>query len=144
MVCAQTPFGTIGLVICYDLWFPELGRKLALTGATLIAAPANWTRNPKTPDGVDLLGLPLGYYVSVATADRVGEEPGVRFLRSSCIIGPNGRELAPRACPGEDAIIYADWPDVEAIRRTGHSHLNARRPDVYNREVLMGGVGAGL
>lgn len=152
MICVQTPFGKIGLAICYDLWFPELGRKLALAGATLIAAPANWSRNPKTPGGVDRLGLPLGYYVSAATAcvnelvvvsaDRTGEEGGVRFLGSSCIMGPNGRELALPACAEEDTIIYADWPDVEAIRRAGHSHLNARRPDVYDREVLEGVTGA--
>lgn len=142
----QTPLGTIGLAICYDLWFPELVRSLALAGSTLIAAPANWSRNAKTPTGHDRLGLPLGYQISAAaacsnelsvlSADRIGEESGTRFLGSSCMFGPNGRELIPPASPSGQEILVADLPDTHAYRSHGHSHLRARRPRVYGAAVL--------
>lgn len=137
----DTPWGRIGLGICYDLWFPELGRALALAGADLIVYPANWSSNPRLSSPYDEHGLPLGCHMAIATAcaneltvlcaDRVGVEEGVPFLGCSIIVGPNGRAIAGPASKTDAEILLAEWPDSRRARSVGQSHLQSRREDLY-------------
>ena len=139
----DSPFGRVGLALCYDLWFPEHFRALADLGAELVAVPANWAGNPRLDKQLDRFGLPIGYHMTVAAAvsnelllavaDRTGTENGKAFLGASCIVGPDGRCLAGPLGQEEDMLL-APIPDVGAIRRTGQSHRASRRAELYSRD----------
>jgi N-carbamoylputrescine amidase len=138
------PFGRVGMIICFDLWFPEPARALALAGAEVIAVPTNWVASFK-PTVWDDRGYCQGDYVAMATAaqngvvmacaDRVGEERGTTFLGASIIVGADGWPVAGPASKDQAELLIADvdLDDVErARRRTPRNHLFAdRRPDAY-------------
>jgi predicted amidohydrolase len=144
LVCADTPWGRVGLAICYDLWFPEVTRSLALSGATLIASPSNWFTPPRQKHD-NAAAIPMAFHlavaaacsneVTIACADRTGEEGDMRFLGRSFVIGPNGRALAGPAGIDEDILLIAEWPDIMETRRQVQSHLETRRPDLYAAPV---------
>ncbi|HET9052221.1 MAG TPA: nitrilase-related carbon-nitrogen hydrolase, partial [Candidatus Dormibacteraeota bacterium] len=83
------PWGRLGMIVCFDIWFPEPARALALAGADVVACPTNWVSSFKRRV-YDERGWCQGDYMAVARAaenglvvacaDRVGEERGLRFL----------------------------------------------------------------
>lgn len=142
----ETPIGRIGLIICFDLWFPEAARALALAGAEIIAVPTNWVASFKATVWDDR-GYCQGDYIAMATAaqngvvvacaDRVGVERGVTFLGASIIVGADGWPVAGPASRDREELLVGDvdLDDVErARRRTPRNHLlTDRRPDAYER-----------
>ena len=143
------PFGRVGMLICFDLWFPEAARALALAGAEIIAVPTNWVASYRR-QVFDAAGYCLGDIVAMATAsqnavvmacaDRTGVERDVRFLGCSLITGPEGWPLQGPAGPEESTMLVADV-DLDAVaaarRRTPRNHLiDDRRPDSYNAVVV--------
>ena len=90
----DTPVGKVGMMICFDWYFPESVRTLALRGAQLIAHPANLVM-PHCPDA--MVVRCLENRVFAATADRVGvEDRGgneLRFIGTSEIVSPEGEVL---------------------------------------------------
>ena len=146
---AQLPFGRVGMIICFDLWFPEPARALALGGAEIIAVPTNWVASFKRQVWDDR-GYCQGDYIAmsvsaqnsvvVACADRVGTERGTTFLGASIIVGPDGWPLAGPATRDEPELLIADvdLDDVErGRRRTPRNDLfEDRRPDAYNATVV--------
>jgi len=145
------PFGKLGMLICFDLWFPEAARVLALAGAEVIAVPTNWVASFKHTV-YDERGYIQGDYVAIATAaqngavvacaDRIGTERGTRFLGASIIVGADGWPVAGPASADGEALICADvdLADVaRAQRRTPRNHLlGDRRPDAYNAVSVDG------
>jgi N-carbamoylputrescine amidase len=141
----DTPIGRIGLIICFDLWFPEPARALALAGAEIVAVPTNWVASFK-PTVWDDRGYCQGDYIAMATAaqngvvvacaDRTGVERGVTFLGASIIVGADGWPVAGPASKDADELLVADvdLDDVErARRRTPRNHLlSDRRPSAYH------------
>lgn len=93
----ETPFGRIGVAVCYDLYFPELTRGLALAGADVIVVPANLPLFPR-PKGERPVEIALAQATAhvnkvwVALCDRSGHQPerGVRWTGASCIVDPDG------------------------------------------------------
>lgn len=136
-----TPIGRIGLAVCYDAWFPELFRQLAVRGADIVAMPVNWVPGPSDADGELPIGVTLAIAtatrngVAIAVADRVGTERGTRFLGSSALVGANGRLLTQVA--GDDAAeaVHGQTKlrDIRAGRSwSPYNHLlHDRRTDVY-------------
>jgi predicted amidohydrolase len=133
----DTALGRIGLAVCYDLEFPELTRGLALAGADLIAAPANWPRHPDPPDGRPVLhsiAAVTAYLnkVFVAVCDRCGTERGLEFEGGSVIATPRGDVSAgPIAEPG---VIVAECDLARARdKRLGIDNdvFGDRRPEHY-------------
>ena len=134
----------LGVLICYDLWFPEAARVLALGGADVVAVPTNWVSNFRSPS-VDDRGWTMGDYASVGVAtqnqvfvvaaDRIGSERGVDFVGCSCAVAPNGTMLAGPAPVHEEQllVVQLDLEWVERARqRTPRNHtLDDRRPDLY-------------
>jgi N-carbamoylputrescine amidase len=145
----ELPFGKVGMVICFDLWFPEAVRALALAGAEVIAVPTNWVASFRR-QVYDGAGYCMGDIVAMASAgqsgvvlacaDRVGVEREVQFLGCSIIAGPDGWPLQGPAGPHEETLLVADV-DLDSVaaarRRTPRNHLiEDRRPDSYNAVVV--------
>ena len=144
LVVVDLPTARVGVAICYDLWFPEVARALALRGAEVIAVPTNWVasfrRRLHDEHGYcqgDIMAMAAAAAngTAVACADRVGEERGVTFLGASIIVGPDGWPLAGPASPDADQLLVADL-DLDAVERarwrTPRNHLlRDRRPDLY-------------
>jgi N-carbamoylputrescine amidase len=145
----ELPFGRVGMVICFDLWFPEAARALALAGAEIIAVPTNWVASFRRQVYNDA-GYCMGDIVAMATAgqngvvvacaDRVGVERDVRFIGCSVIVGADGWPLEGPAGHEEDALLVAEV-DLDTVaaarRRTPRNHLiEDRRPDSYNAVVV--------
>lgn len=78
---------SVGVMICFDWFFPESCRTLALKGAQIVAHSANLVL-PWGPEGMKIRSLENRVYS--ATANRVGIERGLRFIGQSQIVAPNG------------------------------------------------------
>jgi predicted amidohydrolase len=136
----QTPVGRIGVAVCYDLFFPELTRGLALAGAEIIVVPTNSPRASGNPDPREHAGVSVARAtahvnrVFVAVCDRYGEERGQEWVGRSLIVDPAGDLLA--GPPGDRAAtLLADCDLVTARDKrwpgTRNDALADRRPDIY-------------
>jgi N-carbamoylputrescine amidase len=135
------PFGRIGVLICYDGWFPESYRACALQGADMVCIPTNWVPMPEQPPNRDVMANTLvmagahSNSMHVIAADRVGVERGQPFLGCSIIVAPTGFPVAGPASPTEEAILVATIDLVSATagrRLNSFNHLlGDRRPDQY-------------
>ena len=106
----KTTAGRVGLAICYDAFFPEVMRALALGGAELIAVPMNSpVLDPPTgPLAIEVvLALAAAHVnrVFVAQADRAGRERGIEWAQASVICDPGGNMLA--GPPAGPALLQA-------------------------------------
>ena len=135
------PFGRVGLMICYDLEFPEWVRLPALAGADLIAAPVNWPAMP-VPAGerpCDVVRVQADACVNgvfVAVADRCRAERGVSWVGGSVIVGPDGYPLAGPATADSQVILAADCELARARNKQISTHndvLADRRPPLYRQ-----------
>lgn len=129
----------VGLLICYDVEFPETVRSLALAGADLVVVP---TALMLPYDVVARTLVPARAYenqVYVAYVNRAGHEADLEYCGLSCLVAPDGSDLV-RAGTGEQ-VVYADL-DLAALRasRVENSHLRDRRPDLYGALVDSGHV----
>ena len=139
----DTPIGKIGLLICYDLSFPETVRIEALMGADVIAVPINIPGAPETSyddRGWSMLNYRAVAYGNVnklfiACANRIGEERGTYFTGASMITSCEGWPLAGPAEKDEEVILYAEV-DILKKRRLQKLNLDEalsdRRTDLYD------------
>ena len=130
----ETPFGRIGVAVCYDLYFPELTRGLALAGADLIALPANLPLFPR-PDGERPVEIALAQATAhvnkvwVAVCDRAGPERGVEWTGASCIVDPDGWLAAGPVDGYGEGILHADC-DLALAREKAWGERNDVRKDL--------------
>lgn len=135
----------VGVLICYDLRFPEAARVCALEGADLIALPTNW------PVGVDFhpdLFAPARAaenHCYLLAADRVGTERGTTFMGRSLLVDPDGRRLAVASDTKEELLLGDIDPAaarVTHVRRRPGEHewdtIADRRPGLYARLLEPG------
>ncbi|HCH4002487.1 TPA: N-carbamoylputrescine amidase [Vibrio parahaemolyticus] len=138
----QTKFGKFGAGICWDQWFPELARSLALHGAEAIFYPTAIGTEPQDPtlDSRDhwqrtMQGHSAANLVPVIASNRVGTEvdDGIEttFYGSSFITDHTGAKIAEAPREGE-TIIYAEI-DLAATAKARHAWglFRDRRPDLY-------------
>jgi predicted amidohydrolase len=137
------PFGNVGLMICYDLEFPEWTRLAALSGADLVAAPVNWPASASPPPAGERSGEVVvaqaaawSNGVFIAVADRCGTERGVHWAGGSAIVGRGGYPAAGPVCEDRPAVLTAAI-DLRLARDKRNSELNDlfadRRPALYAR-----------
>lgn len=137
-----TRFGRIGVGICWDQWFPELARCMALQGAEILFYPTAIGSEPQDPtlDSRDhwqrvMQGHAGANLMPLVASNRVGREPGVSavttFYGSSFIAGPTGEKLAEAERDGE-AVLTASF-NLDKLRRQRDSWgvFRDRRPDLY-------------
>lgn len=135
-----TPFGPLGLMICFDWLFPEALRSLALSGALVVAHPSNWVL-PFGPQGMILRSVENRVYT--VTANRVGREerggrPPLTFIGQSQVIGPRGDVIA-RGPTDEPALLHARIDPEEARSKKVASRsdfFEQRRPGLYSSLTL--------
>lgn len=132
---ADTEFGKIGLMVCYDMRFPEMARSLALAGADLICSVACWPAGRVLPTRVghwDTLTKATALYnlTYFASCNVYGEVRGSYPFGESRVVDPWGEVIA--SCSLGNRIIYADidFAYQKWVREEIAAFQN-RRSDVY-------------
>jgi beta-ureidopropionase len=131
----QSSVGTVGLIICYDRHFPEIGRALGLKGAEIVFNPSATVES--LSKYLWELEQPAhavanGYWIGAI--NRVGVEAplsSARFYGSSYFCDPRGQIVA-QASDSQDEVLVADL-DLDMIRevRNTWQFLRDRRPETY-------------
>lgn len=133
-----TKFGTIGVAICWDQWFPEAARAMTLAGADVLFYPTAIGSEPEEPDFDSrdawqrvMVGHAVANSVGVVAANRIGTEAGMSFYGSSFICDARGDKLAELA-RDQPGIAIAEL-DLAQIRRVRASMglFRDRRPSLY-------------
>ena len=144
----RTSVGTLGILVCWDQWYPEAARLMALGGAQLLLYPTAIGWNPADDAEEQArqcdawLTIQRGHAIAnglpVLTCNRTGFETddsghtdGIRFWGSSAILGPQG-EILEQAMVNETGILVAeiDLHRTERVRRLW-PYLRDRRIDAY-------------
>src|SRR5580692_10754210 len=135
----ETAVGQVGVMICYDLEFPEWVRLAAIKGADLIAAPVNWPyaarpAGERPAEVIKAQAAAATNGVFVAVADRCQDERGVSWISGSLIVGPDGYPLAGPVLEDRPAVLTATCDLRRARDKSldGDNDLLAdRRPRLY-------------
>jgi rfaE bifunctional protein nucleotidyltransferase chain/domain len=132
-VVAKTELGRVGLMVCYDLRFPELARSLALSGARLIIVPAQWPLARVEHYLVLCRARALENQLFLVASNRSGKDPKMEYCGSSVVVSPTGDLLAQAGCGDEELLVEVDPGLVEEFRGQMDC-LGDRRPGVYAGE----------
>jgi predicted amidohydrolase len=138
----ETRAGRIGLLICYDLRFPEPCRVLAIAGAQVLLLPTAWPKAATLYPDFMVQSRAAENCIFVVAANRVGEERGTRYLGRSVIAGPDGEMLAEAGTEGEEILCVEIEPDQSDLKQRifvpGEYELHLfedRRPELYRSIV---------
>ncbi|MGD9050163.1 MAG: carbon-nitrogen hydrolase family protein [Anaerolineae bacterium] len=138
----EATFGQVGILLGWDLAFPEAARSLALDGAELLCVCANWGHSPaQERDGfveewrtyVQARALENAFYV--AASNRIGEEYSYHFFGDSMVVGPRGEVYASI---DEEIEGYAiSTIDLDTVRKTREELqlIQCRSPQAYRAIV---------
>ena len=146
----DTRYGTIGAGICWDQWFPECARAMALQGADILLYPTAIGSEPNHPD-LDsrdhwqrvMQGHAGANLVVLAASNRIGVEENdsatMTFYGSSFIAGPTG-EKAAEANRTDQSVITASFDlDENRAKRAAWGLFRDRRPDLYDPLLTLDG-----
>ena len=132
------PFARIGILICYDVRFPEAARSLALRGADVIVVPTNWPEGAESAPEFLTRARAWENRVYIAACNRVGEERGTRFIGRSQIVAPDGSFLAQADGTSETMLTAEVDPafarQKKLVIKPGEFELDpigGRRPELY-------------
>jgi predicted amidohydrolase len=132
----DTQAGRIGVLICYDLEFPEMPRGLALAGAEVIAVPTNWPlvarpQGERAPEVINAMAAGRVNRVAIACCDRDGTERGQEWTAASTIVGADGWIAAAVDSAGT-ARAELDLSESRDKAISGRNDaLGDRRPEIY-------------
>ena len=138
----KTRYAKIGVGVCWDQWYPEAARCMALMGAELLFYPTAIGSEPQD-SGIDskdhwqicMLGHAGANLIPVIASNRVGletdEESSITFYGSSFIAGPQGNKVA-EAGRTEETVLVAEFDlDLLETQRIEWGIFRDRRPDLY-------------
>jgi predicted amidohydrolase len=138
----ETAFGQIGVLLGWDLAFPEVARSLALDGADLLCVCANWGHSPAQPREISVEewetyvhARALENSLYVVASNRIGEEYSYHFFGDSRVVGPRGETYA---FIEEEIEGYAVAPiDLDLVRKTREELqlMQCRVPSAYRSVV---------
>ncbi|HEX4009851.1 MAG TPA: nitrilase-related carbon-nitrogen hydrolase [Solirubrobacteraceae bacterium] len=136
----DTPHGRIGVLVCYDIEFPEMTRTLALAGAELIAVPTNWPLSDR-PEGERPPEVTIAQAaarvnrVFVACCDRTGTERGQEWTGGTAIVDENGFVRGSQAGTGPaKALVDLSRSHDKSLTRLADV-FGDRRPELYGAVV---------
>jgi N-carbamoylputrescine amidase len=147
----KTSVGLLGVLVCWDQWYPEAARLMALAGAEMLIYPTaiGWDPQDEQPEQQRQLDAwvtvqrshAIANGIPVLSANRVGFEPdpsgagaGIRFWGSSFVAGPQGEMLARGGEDEELLVVELDRARSEKVRRIW-PFLRDRRIDAYGEIV---------
>jgi predicted amidohydrolase len=139
----ETEIGTIGLLLGWDLAFPEVARSLTLDGAELLCVLANWETAQVEEWRTYVRARAYENALYVAASNRVGEDVTLNFGGESMIVGPRGKTYASLAdekdptsgVPREGyCVARVDLDEVRKCREEFQT-LQSRHPTVYRSLV---------
>ena len=146
----HTRYARLGLGICWDQWFPECARSMALLGADILLYPTAIGSEPQNPqvDSRDhwqrvMQGHAAANMVALAASNRIGVEENdsatMTFYGSSFVAGPTGEKRA-EAGREEQAVVTAAF-DLDELRamRASWGLFRDRRPDLYGPLLSLDG-----
>ena len=149
----DTAFGRIGVGICWDQWFPECARSMALQGAEMLLYPTAIGSEPPSP-GYDsqphweicMRGHAGSNILPVIASNRIGSEtaPGgteVTFYGSSFIADHTGQLLAKASRDAEEVLLASFDLDAIAALRASWGLFRDRRPATYGALATLDGRG---
>ena len=120
----ETSIGKLGLIICYDVFFPEVSRLTRLKGAELIVCVS---ASPKCDEGSPIdsqtfletlvAARAIENTAFIAYVNLAGEGDGLRFWGGSRLVGPNGRVLARAKYDDEDLLVtVVDYAGIKSVQ----------------------------
>jgi len=148
----DTTYARIGVGICWDQWFPESARCMALQGAEVLLYPTAIGSDPPAPDEdsrdrwqLVQRGHAIANAMPLVASDRIGLEaapdggPSIRFYGSSFIASETGALLAEASRDREEVVTAT--VDLEAVRRQRQdwSFFRDRRPELYGPLFTLDG-----
>jgi predicted amidohydrolase len=129
----ETELGKIGLIICYDIFFPEVSRLTRLKGARLIVCISASPATRRTFFETLTVARAIENTAFLAYVNLVGIEDGLQFWGGSRLVGPNGKTLVQAKYDEEDLVIgeinYADIRPTEAFVPI----LKDLRPELFDK-----------
>jgi N-carbamoylputrescine amidase len=140
----NTKYGCLGVGICWDQWFPETARVLALMGAEALLYPTAIGTEPPPAKPIDsrdhwrtvMCGHAAANAMPVIASNRIGVENALTFYGSSFIANGQGRVVAELNREGEGFVCASFDLDELAQARAAWGLFRDRRPEMYGR--LMG------
>ena len=148
----DTSVGRLGVLVCWDQWYPEAARLMALAGAELLLYPTaiGWDPNDEQPEKdrqrnawiLSHRGHAVANGLPVLSCNRVGHEPspmasakgtgsgGIEFWGNSHVLGPQGEFLAEAGTEATILMAEVDMARSEQVRRIW-PFLRDRRIDAY-------------
>ena len=147
----QTKHATIGVGICWDQWFPEASRSMALQGAELLFYPTAIGSEPPNPTWDSsghwqrvMQGQAGANIVPVIAANRTGLEVGIAnnitFYGSSFIADATGAKIAEANRTDETVLVATFDLDELRLMRTSWGLFRDRRPELYRSLTSLDGI----
>ncbi|HEY9552203.1 N-carbamoylputrescine amidase [Allosphingosinicella sp.] len=136
----KTRYGTIGVGICWDQWYPETARAMMLMGAEILFYPTAIGTEPHDPD-LDtsrlwrraMVGHAVSNVVPVVAANRIGTEGGQRFYGHSFICDERGDMLAEFGADETGVLVITVDTTQAKKHRAAFGFFRDRRPELYGR-----------
>jgi N-carbamoylputrescine amidase len=146
---SKTRYATIGVAICWDQWFPETARILALKGAELLFYPTAIGSEPVSDHDSrihwrrTMQGHAAANMIPVIASNRIGEETGeactLNFYGSSFITDQSGKVIEQAPSDSQSVLTASfDLADL-AARRTEWGLFRDRRPEMYHPIISLDG-----
>lgn len=129
----ETDIGKIGLIVCYDLYFPEVTRQERLEGAQLIVCISASPSVRRTFFETLTAARAIENTAFLAFVNLVGIQDGLQFWGGSRLLGPNGRPILQAKYEDEDFLVHEiDYKDIRSVEAFVPT-LKDLRPELFDR-----------